>query len=182
VTNLEELQRALAQALVAAEQRRSIATSSSTDALAMDDPALAGISKAELQRAGQTLIRKRLSHIRSQLPRMSALLGPRLPSLFRSYAAEHHFTGYRAPLRDSLGFSQFIAVQHELPPWVHELARWEAMFCHWTLLQNQFWMVCLRYHVFDPAVFISYEEEPPKRLTIWLAHRLGGRGRIRRIV
>lgn len=182
MASLEELQRALAQALVAAEQRRSIGTSSTADAVARDDPALAGISKAELQRAGQTLIRKRLSHVRSQLPRTTAMLSARLPSLFRSYAAEHRFTGYRVPLRDCIGFSQFIAMQHELPPWVHELARWEAMFCRWTLSPNQFWMVCLRYRVFDPAVFISYEEEPPKRLTIWLAHRLGGRGRIRRIV
>ena len=173
---LEDLQRALAQALIAAEQRRS-----SADAPARDDPALAGISKTELQHAGQTLIRKRLSLIRSQLPRIAATLAPRLPTLFRSYAAEHHFTGYRASLRDSIGFSQFIAAQHELPPWVHELARWEALFCRWTLSHNQIWMVCLRYRVFDPAVFISYEEEPPKRLTIWLAYRLRRHGRIRRM-
>jgi hypothetical protein len=182
VTNLEELQRALAQALVATEQRPSTGPIALTDNQALNDPALAGISRVELQRAGQTLIRKRLSHVRSQLPRTTAALGRRLSAFFRTFASQHHFSGYRAPLRDSIGFSQFIAVQHELPPWVHELARWEAMFCRWTLSQHLFWVVRLRYRIFDPAGRFSYEEEPHKRRTIWLAYRLGGRGRILRVI
>lgn len=92
---LEQLQASLAARLVYPE--RSIECSS--------------FDRQELDRAAETLIRKRLSQTRSLLPESVKHLGKNYRRWFRVYAQSHHFDGHRAILLDAIHFADWMLVE-----------------------------------------------------------------------
>lgn len=165
--SLEQLQAALARSLVASEAAKAEA------------PLPPGIAAEDIRQGRRTLRRKRLSYTRSLLPRTAAALGDRFAECFFAFAEEHHPSGFRAPLLDAVAFSRWLCRRPDLPPWIRESARWEALFCRWTLARNLLAVLSLKYDVMSAA--ISLESEPPKRRSWWIAWRVLGRGAVRHV-
>lgn len=138
---LERLQAALAQRLVYPGR--------SVECLDLD--------ASELDRAAETLLRKRISQTRGLLPLSTSRLGKQYRSLFREYARDHHFNGHRAILIDAERFAGWLLdrlrdsrrsgpVDLEL----QEALRWEQEMCRvrlctfrvrWLLIGGKFRLV-----------------------------------------
>ena len=64
-----------------------------------------GLEASEMDRAAETLVRKRISQTRGLLPRSVELLGKEYRKSFREFARSHHFDGHRAILIDAERFA-----------------------------------------------------------------------------
>ena len=124
---LERLQAALAKRLVFSN--RSLDSDST-------ELARAELDSAELDRASETLLRKRISQTRSLLPESTKHLGREYRGEFREYAQSHHFDGHRAILLDAIHFADWklyrLAREQESKPDSHKLRdalRWEQELC-----------------------------------------------------
>lgn len=124
---LERLQAALAKRLVFSN--RSLDSDSA-------ELARAEVDSAELDRASETLLRKRISQTRSLLPESTKHLGREYRGEFREYAQSHHFDGHRAILLDAIHFADWklyrLAREQESKPDSHKLRdalRWEQELC-----------------------------------------------------
>lgn len=124
---LERLQAALAKRLVFSN--RSLDSDST-------ELARAELDSAELDRASETLLRKRISQTRSLLPESTKHLGREYRREFREYAQSHHFDGHRAILLDAIHFADWklyrLAREQESKPDSHKLRdalRWEQELC-----------------------------------------------------
>lgn len=124
---LERLQAALAKRLVFSN--RSLDSDST-------ELARAELDSAELDRASETLLRKRISQTRSLLPESTKHLGREYRREFREYAQSHHFDGHRAILLDAIHFADWklyrLAKEQESKPDSHKLRdalRWEQELC-----------------------------------------------------
>ena len=124
---LERLQAALAKRLVFSN--RSLESDSA-------ELARAEVDSAELDRASETLLRKRISQTRSLLPESTKHLGREYRREFREYAQSHHFDGHRAILLDAIHFADWklyrLAREQESKPDSHKLRdalRWEQELC-----------------------------------------------------
>lgn len=124
---LERLQAALAKRLVFSN--RSLDSDSA-------ELARAEVDSAELDRASETLLRKRISQTRSLLPESTKHLGREYRREFREYAQSHHFDGHRAILLDAIHFADWklyrLAREQESKPDSHKLRdalRWEQELC-----------------------------------------------------
>lgn len=128
---LERLQAALAKRLVFSN--RSLDSDST-------ELARAELDSAELDRASETLLRKRISQTRSLLPESTKHLGREYRREFREYAQSHHFDGHRAILLDAIHFADWklyrLAREQESKPDSHKLRdalRWEQELCRMRL-------------------------------------------------
>lgn len=128
---LERLQAALAKRLVI--WNRSLDSDSA-------ELARAELDSAELDRASETLLRKRISQTRSLLPESTKHLGREYRREFREYAQSHHFDGHRAILLDAIHFADWklyrLAREQESKPDHHKLRdalRWERELCRMRL-------------------------------------------------
>lgn len=128
---LERLQAALAKRLVFSN--RSLDSDSA-------ELARAEVDSAELDRASETLLRKRISQTRSLLPESTKHLGREYRGEFREYAQSHHFDGHRAILLDAIHFADWklyrLAREQESKPDSHKLRdalRWEQELCRMRL-------------------------------------------------
>lgn len=128
---LERLQAALAKRLVFSN--RSLYSDST-------ELARAELDSAELDRASETLLRKRISQTRSLLPESTKHLGREYRREFREYAKSHHFDGHRAILLDAIHFADWklyrLAREQESKPDSHKLRdalRWEQELCRMRL-------------------------------------------------
>ena len=65
-------------------------------------------SQEELDRSSETLIRKRISQTRGLFPISAKMLGKSFKSVFREYAASHHFNGHQALLLDAIHFGDWM--------------------------------------------------------------------------
>ena len=117
---LERFQSALARRLVFPTQ--------STEGLALDS--------IELDRAAETLVRKRISQTRSLLPESCKLLGNEYRRLFREYAQAHHFDGHRAILHDADRFAKWLLrelssdrLKQIASSHLRDALRWEQEIC-----------------------------------------------------
>ncbi len=124
---LERFQAALAKRLVFSN--RSLDSDSA-------ELARAEVDSAELDRASETLLRKRISQTRSLLPESTKHLGREYRREFREYAQSHHFDGHRAILLDAIHFADWklyrLAREQESKPDSHKLRdalRWEQELC-----------------------------------------------------
>lgn len=124
---LERLQAALAKRLVFSN--RSLDSDST-------ELARAELDSAELDRASETLLRKRISQTRSLLPESTKHLGREYRREFREYAQSHHFDGHRAILLDAIHFADWklyrLAKEQESKPDSNKLRdalRWEQELC-----------------------------------------------------
>lgn len=127
--DLEHLQSALARRLVFPNRSIEFPT----------------LDSNELDRAAETLIRKRISQTRSLLPASCKLLGNEYRRLFREYAQSHHFDGYRAILLDADGFATWIRMElskdrlRELDcSQLQDALRWEQELCRARLSRFRF--------------------------------------------
>ncbi|MFM8263906.1 MAG: hypothetical protein ACKN9S_16630 [Pirellula sp.] len=119
---LEQLQVALATRLVHPEQ--------SSECFDFDPK--------ELDRATETLIRKRLSQTRSLLSESVKCIGKDYRRLFREYSRTHHFDGHRAILLDAVHFADWMLarVNNQTDPDAKKLVdslRWEQELCRLRL-------------------------------------------------
>ncbi|RLS71216.1 MAG: hypothetical protein DWH99_08745 [Planctomycetota bacterium] len=128
---LERLQAALAKRLVF--WNRSLESGSA-------QLARAELDSAELDRASETLLRKRISQTRSLLPESTKHLGREYRREFREYAQSHHFDGHRAILLDAIHFADWklyrLAREQDSKPDSHKLRdalRWEQELCRMRL-------------------------------------------------
>ena len=124
---LERFQAALAKRLVFSN--RSLDSDSA-------ELARAEVDSAELDRASETLLRKRISQTRSLLPESTKHLGREYRGEFREYAQCHHFDGHRAILLDAIHFADWklyrLAKEQESKPDSNKLRdalRWEQELC-----------------------------------------------------
>ena len=122
---LERLQAALAKRLVFSNRSLDSA-----------ELARAEVDTAELDRASETLLRKRISQTRSLLPESTKHIGREYRREFREYAKSHHFDGHRAILLDAIHFADWklyrLAKEQESKPDSHKLRdalRWEQELC-----------------------------------------------------
>jgi hypothetical protein len=122
---LERLQVALAKRLVFSNRSLDSA-----------ELARAELDSADLDRASETLLRKRISQTRSLLPESTKHLGREYRGEFREYAQSHHFDGHRAILLDAIHFADWklyrLAREQESKPDSHKLRnalRWEQELC-----------------------------------------------------
>jgi hypothetical protein len=178
---LAELQQALALALTQGEsQRRNIADPSVSlgqpehfqDKHSPRSDCLQGIDPSELQRASETLIRKRISQTRHLLPLTTGALATSFPKLFRAFATRHHFDSNAAILLDAIYFARWLSTQQSEPNWIIELARWESL--RLSVLRTRFAikLLCTR---FDWVQWFTSEQFAPPwpRRGIWIAIRAG---------
>ncbi|MFM8570026.1 MAG: hypothetical protein ACKOAU_00370 [Pirellula sp.] len=122
---LERLQVALAQRLVYPD--RSVDTTNAV---------LVSLDRQELDRAAETLVRKRISQTRGILPQTVRQLGNDYRRLFREYASCHHYDGHRAILLDGAGFADWLLVRLANSPPTQsdtqglvDALRWERELC-----------------------------------------------------
>jgi len=92
----------------------------------------------ELDRAAETLIRKRLSQTRSLLAESVKFIGKDYRRLFREYSRSHHFDGHRAILLDAVHFADWMLarVNNQTDPSTRKLVdslRWEQELCRLKL-------------------------------------------------
>jgi len=180
VSQLEQLQQELARFLVTTNSPRVSSNSSPSPAprLASDfrasdssaPSALAGLALEELQQARLTLLRKRRAQTKFLLPRTIGRLNNRYSPLFQDYAAEHHFSGFRAPLLDAVGFSGWLAAHSEIPEWLRELATWEAWPLRLRLSPWTLRWIHLRWRV-QQLTEATWEQPPLRQHSWWLAYR-----------
>lgn len=122
---LERLQAALAERLVYPD--RPIGS------LNVD---LQHLDPQELDRAAETLVRKRISQTRVVLPQSVERLGNDYRRLFREYAKGHHYDGNRAIWLDGAGFATWMLARlsHAQPigndaDGLVDALRWEREMC-----------------------------------------------------
>lgn len=166
MSELRDLQRALALRLTQTEQAQSTAP----------DP-LQGIDPAELQRSREVLYRKRLSQVRNLLPKTASSLADDYPKLCRDFQSKHRFDGHRAPLLDAIHFVNWIQRAEGLAAWQKELADWESLPLQWIVLARWFAMRFYHYEFTQSG----HRAIPPKRRSLWIAWRIGKWGRIWRV-
>lgn len=99
---------------------------------------LSDLDQQELDRAAETLIRKRLSQTRSLLAESVKFIGKDYRRLFREYSRSHHFDGHRAILLDAVHFADWMLarVNNQTDPSARKLAeslRWEQELCRLRL-------------------------------------------------
>ena len=131
-----------------------------------------------------SLIRKRRGEVESLLPMtFRALEAPRFASLFRRFAQGYVPIGIKKHRDDAVAFAEFLAREVTDPPWLGDLARFEAasMMAHdparrWTLLR-------LRHHPLDLARMAIDRTIPPRTRSTWIVwYRLAASGRLRRMM
>ncbi len=179
--DLVELQRALAVALTQSKSKPRIdelsirptgQSEASCDERSNKIDYLQGIDPSELQRASETLMRKRISQTRHLLPLTTDVLGTSFPKLFRAFATRHHFDSNAAILLDAIYFARWLSAQHSEPDWIIELARWESL--RLSVLRNRFAvkLLCTR---FDWVQWYTSDQlaPPRRRRGIWIAIRAG---------
>jgi hypothetical protein len=158
VSTLEQLQRELAlflitpaNAQIPANPSIAVATGdssrSSTSATPGASGLLNGLAPEQLQQARETLFRKRRAQTKSLLPRTAAMLEEQYTPLFRVYSTEQHYSGYRAPLLDAVGFSRWLAIHRKQPAWLQDVAAWEAWPIRLVLLPRRLHWMYLRWDV-----------------------------------
>jgi hypothetical protein len=129
VLQFKELQRQLAQRLTGVRHSQ----------VPPKEDRLAEIDATHLERAAETLVRKRMSQTASLLPRIVCLLGSRFEEEFRAFCSCYHFNGPRALIRDGCEFAAWLAprIQEDVVkvPTSREFAleccRFEALRCEW---------------------------------------------------
>lgn len=99
---------------------------------------LSDLDQQELDRAAETLIRKRLSQTRWLMPESVKSIGKDYRRLFREYSKSHHFDGHRAILLDAVHFADWMLarVSNQTDPSARKLAdslRWEQELCRLRL-------------------------------------------------
>ncbi len=146
--------------------------------------ALALLPLDQLDDFAGSLIRKRRGEVESLLPMTVRALGaPRFAGLFRRHARNHVPSGIKKHRDDAVTFAEFLAREVVDPPWLADLARFEAasLLAHdpsrrWTLLR-------LRHHPGDLARASIEGNHTPRARRTWIVwFRLSASGRLRRVL
>ena len=200
MSDLGELQKALAKSLVAAGVRGAMIDksseglsypkrSASSHSLASSELSPGELSPAErellsrfdareLERSRETLIRKRVSQTRQLLPLTTKAIGREYPRLFRRYVAEQPFSETQNVFSDAMAFSQWLAVQTKIaskafPRAWSELAAWEIL--PYRIRRQPAWSIRL-YWCKEPIYSHDTSLEGPGEMR--LAKRALGRWRV----
>ncbi len=178
---LAELQRALAVALTQSKskpQSDELSVHPTGQSDANKDECLnkidylQSIDPRELQRASETLVRKRISQTRHLLPLTTGALATSFPKLFCRFATVHHFDSNAAILLDAIYFVRWLSAQNGEPDWIIELARWESL--RLSVLPSRFAIKLLGTRFDWVTWYASNRQAPPRRRRgLWIAIRAG---------
>jgi len=109
-----------------------------------------GLEAIELDRAAETLVRKRISQTRGLLPRSVELLGKEYRKSFREFARSHHFDGHRAILIDAERFAGWMLARardksktEPMDLELQEALRWEQEMCRARLSRFRVRWICV---------------------------------------
>ncbi len=136
---------------------------------------IAALSREELDRTTDTLVRKRLSQTQKMLPKSAVALGIDLfRSDFLEFARRNHFNGLQAITWDAIRFAE-----HELkrldtieaPPYLRSCLVWERLLC---LISARRCLVIFDRLDWDIANWDWASDMPPNKRRQWIcAFRLG---------
>jgi hypothetical protein len=156
------------------EQQRYVATqlTQSRESLSnIDSPRDAhtyAVSNIDLERSRETLIRKRISQTRSQLPQTAKSLGQDFVATFREYAQQNHVNGPNAIARDALSFADWLSKNSSVARWMSQLAKWESLPLVPLCKPIGIKIVRVNYDFRRP---IHPNTEPPRRRMLWCSVR-----------
>jgi hypothetical protein len=186
---LTETQRLLARLSTDASLRARFADDPSTVAAefglsTVEARALAALPLDQLDDFAGSLIRKRRGEVESLLPSTArALGGARFATLFRRHARDYLPIGIKKHRDDAVAFAAFLGREVSDPPWLADLARWEAGALlafdpsrRWTFLR-------LNHRPVDLVRAAAEPGSPPRpRPTLVAWFRLSRTGRLRRVI
>jgi hypothetical protein len=145
---------------------------------------LASLPIDQLDDFAGSLIRKRRGEVESLLPMtLRALEAARFASMFRRFVGGYVPIGIKKHRDDAVAFATFLAREVTDPPWLGDLARFEAASIlardparRWTFLR-------LRHHPLDLARASSDRSIEPRPRWTWIVwFRLAASGRLRRVI
>ncbi|MCY2983445.1 MAG: hypothetical protein NTY15_07370 [Planctomycetota bacterium] len=135
------------------------------------------LSASDLEQSRETLIRKRISQTRQLLPRTALAMGLDFNSIFREFAATHHFNGSNAIAMDAIALARWLSETEIAMPWVGQLALWESMDCYWSTAK-----IYVKFFRLQYDFTIPFESGMPrKRRSFWCCWRVFAWSRKRRL-
>jgi len=143
---------------------------------------LSGLSPQQLGFFARSLYRKRLGEVRKLLPATRRALGPRFAALFQQFCDGYTPGGTKKHRDDALAFAAFLRREWSVPPWIVDLARYEAAWLRATAGECVVLACWFRYPVGAMVREVAEGnglQPPDKRPTLAFWFRLLGRGRLR---